>query len=420
MGATLRYGSGSTLSLDVGPEVVVAECGLPDGEPLDDPAAATAAALDSPLDFPPLRRAIVPGDRIVIALDPSLPQAPSLAAGAVKVLLDAGAEPERIKLVQSNGNSRDVGLDPRRELARDIARRVELVTHDGTQRAELGYLAASKDGRPIYVNRVLLEADVVLPIACLEVRSTLSYHGAFSGLFPTFSDERTQRRFHTPEYRGSVIRRRRWKEVDEAGWLLGVSLMVQVVSGPGNSVLHVLAGGVDSLKKRGRQLCEAAWRYHLPRRSSLVVAGIYGDTWCQTWDSFGRALLAAMNVVTDGGAIVLCTDLAVQPEAALRGLVGADDFETASRNVRRHRSSDASAALALLRALENNQVFLLSRLDHDLVEELGMAPIDDVAEINRLVRHYPNCTMISNAQHTVPTVPQSPATNRRSRTSPIA
>ena len=81
--------------------------------------------------------------------------------------------------------------DPRGALPEDLREVVQLETHDPTDRDDLGYLAASKEGKPIYVNRVLHDADVVLPISCLRPDSALGYHGVFGGLFPTFSDEQT-------------------------------------------------------------------------------------------------------------------------------------------------------------------------------------------------------------------------------------
>ena len=70
----IRYGKTQILSLDVPAESLVAECSASRNTPLDDPAAAVAAALTSPLSYPPLVQAVVPGDQVVIALDAGTPQ----------------------------------------------------------------------------------------------------------------------------------------------------------------------------------------------------------------------------------------------------------------------------------------------------------------------------------------------------------
>src|SRR5689334_13172656 len=47
----------------------------PAGLPEADVRARIAATLEQPRDFPPLRRAVVPGDRVVIPLDADVPGA---------------------------------------------------------------------------------------------------------------------------------------------------------------------------------------------------------------------------------------------------------------------------------------------------------------------------------------------------------
>jgi len=83
----LRYGDGQVLRIRPPAEAAVADFGDPRGRPLDDPAAAVAAALADPLDFPPLQRATTPGDRVVLAVDRGVPQLDAVVAGAVHALL---------------------------------------------------------------------------------------------------------------------------------------------------------------------------------------------------------------------------------------------------------------------------------------------------------------------------------------------
>src|SRR3954469_1995114 len=67
--------------------------------PSVDAAMATTQAVRAPLDFPPLRQALVPGDRIVLSIAPGVPEAPSVVAAIVAELTDAGAAPEDITVL---------------------------------------------------------------------------------------------------------------------------------------------------------------------------------------------------------------------------------------------------------------------------------------------------------------------------------
>lgn len=264
------------------------------------------------------------------------------------------------------------------------------------------YLAASREGKPIYFNREICEADVVIPISTLLLEQALGYLGVHGGLFPTFSDEATRRRFRAPSSQDwEVHRRRRRGEVEEAAWLLGVHFTVQVAPGPGDTILHVLAGDGNAVSDRGRQLCEAAWMHRSPRRASLVVATIEGGPEQQTWENFARALFAASNAVTDGGEIVLCTELKCSPGPALQRLGSADDEDEALREIRRDRSLDAVSAALLAEAKRRARIYLISGLNSDFVEDLGVGYVAQPDEIANLSRQHDSCILLGNAHHAV-------------------
>ena len=51
--------------------------------------------------------------------------------------------------------------------------------HDPHDRQQLSYLAASAEGRPIYLNRTLYDAELVIPVNCLTlIRQYGSLHCA--------------------------------------------------------------------------------------------------------------------------------------------------------------------------------------------------------------------------------------------------
>jgi nickel-dependent lactate racemase len=386
--------------MDLPMDSILADFSAPRGVPLDDPAAAVAAAVSDPLDFPCLQDATVLGDRIAIAVDRSVPQMPAVVAGVVHSLLEGGADPESLDIVLAASDGDET--DPRSAIMEAARGAVQVSVHEPNDREGLAYLAASKEGKPIYFNRTISEADVVLPISTLRLDESLGYAGVHSGLYPTFSDEETQRRFRAPSSSDwSAHRRRRREEAEEAAWLLGVQFTVQVTPGPGNSVLHILAGDANAVAKRGRELCAAAWLHKSPRRASLVVASIEGGPEHQTWENFGRALFSASQAVNDGGAIVLCTNLRSRPGPAMQRLTGLRDYESVVHELRRDRSSDATSAALLAETRERVRVYLLSDLDGELVEDLGVGYVTSADDVERLTRQHESCILLGNAQHAV-------------------
>jgi nickel-dependent lactate racemase len=296
--------------------------------------------------------------------------------------------------------------DPRPWLSHDVTDRISLLTHDPARRTELAYLAATRAGEPILLNRAIVDADVVLPVGCFDSRRAPGYYGIHSAVFPAFSDQRTLRRFRSPtSLDGRGRSKKRPNEIaDEVGWLLGVTLTVQVVPGPGDAILHVLAGHVEAVGRQARRLYDAAWRSSVPGRASLVVAAIEGGADQQTWQNVGRALAAAAAVVEDGGAIALCCDLEARPGPAVQRLADAPARAKAMQWIRRQRPEDALSATLLAQALDRGPVYLLSRLDPSLVEALEIAPIVRADELCRLAGRHPSCILLANAPHAMVTL----------------
>ena len=246
----LRYGVDSVVEIESTGDLV-ADCRTPRGEPLADIAAAVSSALSEPLDFPSLRRSVVPGDRVAVRLGAGVPHAAALASSLVANLLEAGIAPGDIWIVHP-------GTDPtvadgllKGGLPADVQQAVQVVAHDPNHRDVLSYLAADDKGDPIYINRHLVDADVVLPIGCMRLSSTPGYFGVNAAIYPTFSDTATIDRFRRHRRHPSsdeVACRRR--DADEIAWLLGVLLTIQVVPAAAGGVLHIVAGTADSVERR--------------------------------------------------------------------------------------------------------------------------------------------------------------------------
>jgi hypothetical protein len=194
------------------------------------------------------------------------------------------------------------------------------------------------------------------------------------------------------------------KEVDEVAWLLGVSFTVQVIPGQGDRLLHVLSGEIGAVHRRIRELHDAAWHWSVPGRASLVIAAIEGGSPQQNWHNVGRAVASAGALVEDGGAIAVCCELASRPGPGLKCLAAAPSRDEALAEIRRQRPEDALPAAQLAKALDRAQVYLFSRLDPSLVEELQIAPIARADELTRLARRYDSCILLANAAHAVVTM----------------
>src|SRR5437763_3219905 len=124
------------LELEVEASRLVTAHRQPAAPPLADPAAAVADALENPLGFPPLRRALTPDDHVAVVVDEQLPQLPRLLTPILEHLTQAHVRPEAITLLCPSASSQ-AWVD---ELP-DAFQEVRLEVHDPANRKRLSYLA---------------------------------------------------------------------------------------------------------------------------------------------------------------------------------------------------------------------------------------------------------------------------------------
>lgn len=405
MDCVLHYGSQGSVALNLPDGALLTECAAPRGRPLERPGAAVAQALMDPLGFPSLARATVPGDRVTLAVGHSVPALGEVVRAVLQRLLADRIPPGNVTVLLSAAADAAHRAALENLLAESSFANVTLRRHDSDDRVQLSYLAATPGGRPIYLNRAVCEADVVVPIGCLRGHDSWGYHGIFGGLYPAFSDAATERRYRHPRlaWTDSPLCAKARRESDAVGWLLGSVFVVQLVPGGGDTVLHVLAGDPQAVAQRGEQLWHEAWHFDVPQRADLVVAGLGGNASEQTWDNVARALAAAERCVEADGTIALCTELEAEPGPALKSLSDCDEVRQALRRLDHPRGPDTLAATALVHARQSARLYLLSRLDDATVEDLGMAPVERAEDIARLVRRHKSCIVLSNAQYVQPT-----------------
>jgi len=397
MFAKLHYGAAQPLDFDLPADALPAACGMPTAKPLADPQAAALAALEAPRGFPPLAQATVPGDRVVLALERGVPQAGALVAALFQTLIGRGLLPEDITLLTPAADT--LGPNPRELVPAEFRKLARYETHDPDSRDHLSYLAVGEGDEPIYMNRSICDADVVVPVGCIRAAGALDYHGLFGGLFPTFAGRKLQDK----SFAESLTLNRKHEAAQQAmilqaGWLLGVQFTLQVVPGPGGTILEVLAGLPSEVYTTGEAMYQEHWKFQTPRSAPLVVAAIDGAAE-QTWDNVARALYTASQVVSSDGAIAICTTLKEPPGESLRQYAAAPDARVALKKIHKQRLNDSLPAAALVRALSQARVYFLSQLEEATVEELGMAPVASAAEMTRLAKRFAQCILIDNAQY---------------------
>ena len=396
----LNYGAQGVFSCEIGSERIAAWHAAPPADPrfLDE----LQGLLIRPLDFPPLEQAVVPGDRVVLAVDRQTPAADYLLADVWEILKARNVKPEDVVILQPVGTIRSALTDPRRQLPEEIRQRMSWKIHDPSEPEDQAYLAASADGERIYLARELIEADLVVSIGQIAYDPILGYRGTHSIFYPglSSSDAVTRARGQGHQELEPDDDRPLRQLIDEVAWLLGVQFSIQVVAAERGGVAHVLAGACDTVFRRGKELLDDQWMVELDSRTEMVVAAVDCDNSPAGWEQIGAALETARNLVVSGGKIILLTELNAESGRGLQMICDSESPRDALLPLRQDAPADLVPATQLASAVDWADVYLLSELENDIVEDLFLIPLENEQEVQRLLNVGGSCLFLGGAQHT--------------------
>ncbi|MHC4880633.1 MAG: hypothetical protein ACYTGL_29630, partial [Planctomycetota bacterium] len=99
------------------------------------------------------------------------------------------------------------------------------------------------------------------------------------------------------------------------------------------------------------------------------------------------------------GRIVVLSEISAEPGEGIELLRQVEDAEDALQPLRASTPPDMQPAMQIASAAAWARLFLFSRLDDGLVEDLFMYPLADLAEVERIIETSDSCALIGSAQH---------------------
>ena len=388
--AQLRFGSQSwTLAEE---EFV---CSHRDVPPVADIQVAVDAALASPLDIASVDQAIVSGDIVAIAVDPSTPSLPQVVGGVARWLVEHGCLPENLRIVLADKEAHDPLQDYLRQVG---VATIPIEVHDPDDVQGLSYLAADEEAQAIYLNRTLVDADVVIPIACAHSAQTLDYLGPGS-VFNWFSSRETRGQLRSyarliqPDHRESLRLR-----VEQASWWLAHCIAFRSYRRPKTASRKYFVDYHPLLSRR----LSGSWSPGGWARNNLNRPIWWWRCWMDRnrtgfiWR--GRCIMPCGTARMTVRSCSVPTSLG-RSEPACGGWPTRTAVEKIQRRLEQDHSDDALAAAVILEATRDHHVYLVSRLSTQAVESLGMTRLADAAELSSLLHQYPHRLIICSAQH---------------------
>lgn len=361
----------------------------PFGAPAASPQQLVHDALEKPFGFEALRRALTPDDRVAVVIDPRLPHLSEMLAEVLRHLDSAGVGPAHVTVV-SPPDSPQTWID---ELPDEFAD-VTAETHDPADPKKLAYIATTKGGRRVYLNRTVVEADFTVVLTGRRYDPVRGTAGAEVALFPELSDEETRAANFGPFTREAPWPGR--EESHEVAWLLGTPFFVQPIEGEADTIQEVVAGLVDSCAEAKRRQ-DARWKCTANQRAEVVIAAISGEREGITFLDLARAAANAARAAQPGGRIAVLTEASPDLGQAVEWIRKLDEAKVPAKLLTKEKPADWAECKLWCFAANKVGLFLASDYPDEVVEELFATPIRTPSEVQRLIDSAERVILIPDA-----------------------
>lgn len=349
--------------------------------------AEVKRALQEPIGSPRLCLLVHPGEKIVLVTsDVSRPMPTwKVMPALLDELYAAGVSARDITLVFALGSHRCQTEDERRHLAGERAwREIRCMDSDPADCVRLG---TTSHGTPVDIFRVVAEADRVICLGNIEYHYFAGYSGGAKAIMPGVSTceaiQANHRRMVRPEacagrIEGNPVR----EDIEEAGALVGIDFIVNVVLDEHKEIVRAVAGDVTLAHRAGCAFLDTLYSKPIEKQADIVIVSQGGAPKDLNLYQTQKALDNARHAVRDGGIIILV--------GSCREGLGEKTFEewlTSASSPRElverigkefKLGGHKAAAIAMVR--ERAEIYLVSEMDTAFVERLFMRSFPTVGE----------------------------------------
>ena len=287
-------------------------------EAAEDQVGLLRDALRHPVDGPPLRELVRPGQTVAISMcDGTRPQPRHLMIPAVLDELDGIVSPDDVVVLVATGTHRpNSEAELRAMLGDELYDAVEVVNHDARDRESLTWLGEHGNGVPVWLNTRWVQADVRVTTGFVEPHFFAGFSGGPKMVAPGLAALETVLTLHDAARIGSP--RAIWGVIEGnpvhddiravVGAVGGVDFALDVTLNRDQEIVAAFGGELFPMH---RAACAAAHELAMapvPDPFEVVVTTNSGYPLDQNLYQAVKGMSAAMTVVCEGGTIVCAAE----------------------------------------------------------------------------------------------------------------
>ena len=390
--------------------------------PLSEPRADIERALSYPIGSQGLQELAQQSQSPCIIVSDSTRPTPS---GLITSLIlnefnEVGLEDDKVKIVVATGLHRPcTEAELIERLGEDILGMIEVENHDALDPSNLVYAGETTHGTPVWLNKTVTEADLVVSDGYIEPHFFAGYTGGGKNVLPGVSGFETIKANHGasmldhPKARAGVLDGNPvYEDIVEGARIGGLDFSINVTLDARKRVTGVFAGDFEEAHRAGSRFLDAHVRVETPE-ADIVVTTNGGYPLDRDLYQAVKGMTVAEAAVREGGVAIVaseCRDGVGHPR--FRELV--ERCRTPQEILETIRAPgffeiDQWEAQLLARVLTRCEVICITAgVEPDTVRRMHMTPAKNVEEALALAREMvgrdPEVTVIPGGPSTIPHV----------------
>lgn len=362
------------------------------------------SALNAPIGSPSLE-ALAQGKRsaVIIVSDHTRPVPSHLLLPPILRRLRSVSPEIEVTILVATGCHRATRPDEIRHLlGEDIAANERIVIHDSEDAAVLASPGVLPSGAPLEINRLALEADLLIGTGFIEPHFFAGFSGGRKCILPGIASRRSVHSNHCAQFIASPFARTGnldgnpiHNDMLAAARLAKVAFILNVVLDSAHRVVRAFAGDLDAAHRAGCEFLASRCEVSVPE-SDIVLTSNGGYPLDQNVYQSVKGMTAGEACCRPGGVIILCASCSdgIGGESFRKALAAMTTPQELLKNIlsvpREETLVDQWQYQILARVLSNHEVIIVTNdLEHSILKEMHFrcaSSIEEaVAEADRLL-----------------------------------
>ena len=267
--------------------------------------------LKNPIGTRSLRELASQAGNVVIISDDQTRPTPAhiLLPTLLDELNGAGIPDDRISIIVGRGTHREpTEGEVVKKLGEEAMGRVSVEIHDPDNTEALTYLGVSSRGTPIWINKKVSEADLLIGIGNVAPHYFAGYGGGAKIILPGVSGRETIVKNHTMIMDPNTVQGRLegnpvYADMLEIARKARLEMKIDVLLDMENRITNITAGEVRAQHRKGIEELNKVYGFKPPRKADIVIAS--GHPLEENLIQSSKAAMSASLVTKDGGTIIL-------------------------------------------------------------------------------------------------------------------